>query len=514
MQAPDPAQAGEGEAQREGRSRRHAPEGRAGAERAQYTDRAYTVVSLPWRRTLICLLLALGPAAGSGESPAGVIQLVPPADRPAVGEVRVEALTGREGVERVVFYLDGEAVTAAEQPPFRVRIDLGPEPRPRALKAVAFAAGLRLGEDEILLNLPESPLEVRIVEVAGDPAEGSVELTGEVSLPGGVELDRVEFYWNRELGATLREAPYRARISTAAPQPEDHYRVVAHLADGDSLETAMLASGPAPAERIDVRLVRLYALVTDRKGRPRNDLRREDFELRHAGRRREIGHFARADKLPLTVGLAVDISGSMWSEMEEVRAAARRFLESILRRRDRALLIDFETRPRLVQAATSDLERLEAGLDSLRVGGVTALYDAVLFSLLHFGDGPGRKALVVLSDGVDTHSSFRPRRCIHAAREAGVPIYLIVFGGPPNPRLEREKMVVGELARKTGGRAYFVSGSTELTRIWEEIERELRGQYFLGWTSNRPLSRDELDDFRLEVAGRGLKVRAFTAGRF
>ena len=440
------------------------------------------------------------------------LRLLSPGPGPHVGPTRLTAITGEHEVGYVAFFLDGFLVDVAQRPPFQTRVDLGPEPAVHTVRAVAFSqSALELGEDILRLNEEDLPFRVDIVEVVGDPSRGRVDLRAEASTPAGRRLERVEVYWNDELRQSFAGPPlgssFSARLETAPPRPTDHYRVVAYLDDGTSLESARLALEPDHSERLDVNLVELYALVSDRRRGARADLRREDFKLTHGGRAQRIQGFARAEDLPLTLGLAVDVSESMEAWQDDIREAAAVFFESALGDEDRAFLVDFDERGRLTQAPTRRQELLVGRMGALDFGGTTALYDSILFSLTQFEGEGGRKALVVLSDGEDYESRFRPDRCIREARRRGVPIYMIVVEDPGNPLSVVDRLVANRLARQTGGRAYFFSSRRQLSEIYAAIEADLRSQYLLTYAMARPLSAADLGDIRVEVNDPRLTVR-------
>ncbi len=451
------------------------------------------------------------PLAGAG-APRSAVRLLSPGPGPHAGPTRVTAITGEHEVDYVAFFLDGFLVDVARNAPFETRLDLGAEPAVHSVRAVAFSPqALELGEDSLRLNEEERPFRVEIVDVVGDPRAGEVDLRAEVSVPVERRLERVELYWNQELRQSLA-APdpagsIAARLETGAPGAADHYRVVAYLDDGTSLEAARLAIGNGVSDRLDVSLVELYAMVTDRHRAPPADLTRDDFALFHAGRSRRIEGFARARDVPLTLGLAVDTSESMEPWQDDLRDAAATFFERALRPGDRAFLTDFDERARLTQGATERQELLVGRMGALGFGGTTSLYDAILFSLLQFEGQGGRKALVVLSDGKDFGSRLRPERCIREAQRLGVPIYMMVLERALEPLTDVERVVVRRLARQTGGQYHLFAGKEELAAIYARIEADLRSQYLLTYALDRPLTAADLGDIRVEVRDPRLSVR-------
>jgi len=230
-------------------------------------------------------------------------------------------------------------------------------------------------------------------------------------------------------------------------------------------------------------------VVTDRDGRPVRGLARDDFRLLQDGRDQSIAGFDDAGSSPLSLGLAFDSSASMFLKLPDVREAARTLLTGGLSSRDRALLVDFDSAPRLVASMTGHLDTLSAGLDTMRADGGSNLFEAIVFSLQKLQGVTGRKALVVYSDGIGEgeHTSYRD--CIREARRTSVPIYLIVTNeraaraaasGILEP-LDGYAERLQRLAAGTGGRAYFVMPSQNLREVYADILRELRSQYLLTW---------------------------------
>ena len=189
---------------------------------------------------------------------------------------------------------------------------------------------------------------------------------------------------------------------------------------------------------------------------------------------------------------------------------------------DRAFIVDFDTRPRVAQRLTGDVTVLLRSLGSLTAGGATAIYDAASFSLNQFEREPGRRALVLLTDGHDQGSSLNAAHCAREARRLGVPLYILVLSPevnlptlyPRNPHRPRSvDFQLEALARETGGRLFFIEQMDGLGRAYAQINAELRSQYLLAFSTPEALSRQELDALKVEVEGKGLKVRTVTLSR-
>jgi VWFA-related protein len=440
------------------------------------------------------------------ESPPA-LRLLPPFDQRVTGTARIRVLISDSTIARVAFELDGKPAADDTTPPFAAEIDFGTDGAIHEVRAVAYdAAGRPLGEDRLTVNDRAAGNRVRI----GDLVVGreAVTVTAELELEAATRARQMDFYLNEQRLAQLTAPPWRADLVRPEPRPSDFVRVVALFADGSEVEDARLIEGAA--ERVEVNLVQVFAVVTDRDGAPQRDLNRDDFELRLAGRKQQIDRFAPAEEVPLVLGLVIDTSGSMWTLMPDTRQAGSRFLVQTLRTGDRAFLVDFDTRPRLAAELTADLGSLLRRFSGLTAEGFTALYDAVIFSMLQFEREGGRKALVVLTDGDDYKSRFGAKRCIEYGRELGVPVYIIALGGMHGERRDIKKLDLDSLASSTGGRVFYINGSEELGAAYDVIQQELRSQYLLAFNSSQPLSPDELGKVKVTVRGPGLRVRAVT----
>jgi Ca-activated chloride channel family protein len=358
--------------------------------------------------------------------------------------------------------------------------------------------GEAAGEDEIAgepgeaVTRPEprrwTGRGVRILRPEGGRAVGPVDVEVEGRLPPDRRLERLEIFWNEELAATLYKPPFREKVTIPPSRQAGYLRAAARLDDGSTAEDAVLLNASAVGERLEVRLVELYVVVTDRDGRPVTGLSRNDFRLLQDGREQDIASFDEAGESPLLLGLAFDSSASMFIKLPDVQKAARELLAGGLARKDRALLVDFDTAPRLVVGATGDLAQVSAGLRALHADGSSNLFQAVLFSLEQLGRLSGRRALIIYSDGIGEGEGGY-RSCLRTARKSGLPVYLIVTntraarnaGGGLLSVFDSYATKLERLAAATGGRAYFVLPDQDLGGVYQEILRELRSQYLLAY---------------------------------
>jgi VWFA-related protein len=321
--------------------------------------------------------------------------------------------------------------------------------------------------------------------------------------------------------------------------------------------------GGTPKISVDVKTVSVPVTVRDKHGKIISNLTKEDFAVDEDGRPQTINYFARENDLPLRLGLLVDTSLSQRRVLEEERSASYSFLDHLLREnKDLAFVIHFDREVELLEDFTGSRPKLQAALQSLQTpqmdansgggggqsggggqggggqgggiggggiggrrgggggggggrgsghgGGGTLLYDAVYLA----GDDlmskqQGRKALIILSDGVDHGSKVGITTAIETAQRADTGVYSILFkdsegfgdrgaismgpfgtgrrGGGRGPQEERVdgKKILEQISKETGGRMFEVSKKETVEKIYAEIEEELRNQYSLGYTPDK-----------------------------
>jgi Ca-activated chloride channel family protein len=231
-------------------------------------------------------------------------------------------------------------------------------------------------------------------------------------------------------------------------------------------------------EQVEVHLIELPTTVLV-NGKPASHLTESAFKVLDEGKPVKISKFEYVKNLPLSIGLAIDTSGSMQPRMQEAQKAAAQFFQNVMRAGDKAFLVGFDSQPQIAQKWTRKVADLHANLAKLRAEEYTALYDAVVYSLYQFQGVRGQRALVVLSDGRDTASKFTYDQALEYARRAAVPIYFIALGIKTTDVDVRYR--IGKAAAETGGAVYYIERAEDLHRIYSDIQNELRSQYLLGF---------------------------------
>ncbi|MCY3929579.1 MAG: VWA domain-containing protein [Acidobacteria bacterium] len=446
-----------------------------------------------------------------------LIRLLPPRGQRSglSGRRTFDIVTRSDAVRRVEFYLDGELVSDDKRRPFSATIDLGEELTEHVIQAIAYSrSDAPLGRDELPINRSRAETRIAFKTVTAGP-DDSFDVEADVRLDEDERLDRIEFYRNERLAATLNRPPWRTRLPGPAQPGADFARLAVYLEDGSVVEEVRFLSADDLVAETLVNLVEVYAVINDEEGNPITSLSQEDFVLRAGRREIPIERFAVAEDVPLVLGLAVDTSGSMMTIMPDVRRAAAQFLGSVLTRIDQAFVVDFDSRPRMIASLTHDVVQLIENLDQLQADGLTALYDAMQFGLVELARDQGRRALVILTDGDDYGSQSGYRKTLRTAENSGVPIYVLSMANTgPLGRGLRKPDLEG-IAKASGGRVYYVANMQSLLEAYDHISRELQSQYMLGYSTDAPLTQKEVQSLKVELrAGKGKKREIrMTVGR-
>jgi Ca-activated chloride channel family protein len=259
--------------------------------------------------------------------------------------------------------------------------------------------------------------------------------------------------------------------------------------------------------RVNSELVVLNVTVTDSEGRYVHKLRRGDFKIFEDGREQRIGLFS-VEETPFAAAILLDTSGSMERRLTLARAAAIRFLEG-LREEDVAAVYNFDAKVERLQDFTTGRDLPPVAYD-LGPRGMTALNDAVLRAAKDLAKRPERRrAIIVLSDGMDTKSAASADKALNAALEADATIYTVDMTDPlTNPM---DKMIAAgslkKFAGKTGGRYVSKPGGQALDEAFRDILEELSNQYTLGYRPENTARDGRWRSIQLKIARPELNAR-------
>lgn len=285
-----------------------------------------------------------------------------------------------------------------------------------------------------------------------------------------------------------------------------------------ALALAVPATPPPPPQRpvfrADLDLVYLNVIVQDQQGRLVKDLSARDFQVFEDGRPQKIEVFGRAyepgqdELMALDLGLLFDTSESMLDELRLSQEAAARFLESVPRVHD-LLTVFFDSDIRVSRYDSENQQGLFDRIHAAKGGGQTALYDAIAVYLSRVEDDPGRKVLVLFSDGEDSNSTLTREEMLQLLKSSTVTVYVIGFRGaaaPGSVRALASLATLRQIAAVTGGALHQPQGSRDLGDIYGRILSDLESQYVIGYAPGGGSAGARYR--KLRVSSRpGLKVR-------
>ena len=263
--------------------------------------------------------------------------------------------------------------------------------------------------------------------------------------------------------------------------------------------------------RVNVDLINVFCSVWDKDtGAFVTNLTRDDFAVYEDEKKQEIKNFARETNLPLTIAFLIDTSQSVAPKLKFEQEAAISFFHTVMREKDRAALVEFDSGVTLVQDFTSDPNKMAKQIKTLRAAGGTSLYDAIYLScdekLIR---EMGRKAIVILSDGEDQSSSRTFDQALEMALKAEAIIYSIsvnrggFFGVGDTKNGDR---IMKDFSEQTGGRAFFPFKVEDLDDAFRRINQELRSQYNIGYVSSNAARDGGYRKIDLRIAEKGLKI--------
>jgi len=315
-----------------------------------------------------------------------------------------------------------------------------------------------------------------------------------------------------------------------------------------------------PGFSTTVKVVNLFATVRNKQGQVVKDLKQDDFQLDEEGQPQTIRYFSRETDLPLTLGLLVDTSGSQRAVLPEERSASFRFLDKVMREdKDKAFVIHFDFQVELLEDLTSSKDVLRKSLDQLEIGmnrrqqgggggyptggggypgggggggrgrgrgggrggGGTTLYDAVFLGADEIMKKQhGRKAMIILTDGVDNGSKLTLSSAVESAQRGDTLVYGILFSDPDayggrggfggrGGRVETDdgKKVLMRMSNETGGHFFEVSKRLPIDKVYAAIEEELRSQYSIGYSPDTKAGSTDYRHVHLSTKQKNLIVQ-------
>ena len=260
---------------------------------------------------------------------------------------------------------------------------------------------------------------------------------------------------------------------------------------------------PETTLKVDVKLVNVYVTVTDAHGAPVAGLKKENFAVQEDGRQQTISVFDKESALPLSIALAIDTSLSTRHDLPLEQASAKRFAHAILRPVDALSVFGFSETVLQSTSYTADLKRIDEGIDHIRLGAATALFDAVYLASRSLDRRQGRKVMVLITDGGDTISKVDYKEAARAAEEAEALVYSIIVVPIENSagRETGGEHALIQLSEDTGGKYYYATSMSQLDEAFRQISDELRTQYLLAYYPSQRTSNSQFRRIQVGVSG-------------
>lgn len=278
--------------------------------------------------------------------------------------------------------------------------------------------------------------------------------------------------------------------------------------------------------RVQTNLVNLFATVRDSHHAIVNNLTQNDFRVFENEQEQKVAFFSREMKLPITLGMLVDTSGSQQDLLLLEQEAASRFIHQVLRKGDEAMVISFDVDVDLLADFTQDTEIIERAVRRTQINAPTdmgplaqshtrstALYDAIYLACHdQLTSEAGRKALIILTDAEDVGSKMSLQQAIEAAQRSDTVIHIILISEPSQYFMQggfyNGASVAKKLAEETGGRVIDAKSGKKIDEAFDQISEELRGQYVLGYYPTNTARDGSFRKIKVETTQSGLKVLA------
>ena len=277
--------------------------------------------------------------------------------------------------------------------------------------------------------------------------------------------------------------------------------------------------------RVETKLVDVFATVRDKHNGIINDLTKDDFKIFEDGKEQKITYFGKETDMPITLAILMDTSGSMYNILDAEKEAASSFVHEIMRKKDEAVVISFDTDEDLLADFTEDPATLSKAIHRARInvnaagvggtggtvssrGGGTNLYDAVYLACHdELASEAGRKAIIILSDAEDTGSKMSLDDAVESAQRSDAVVHVLLISDPGATE-GYGAGVASHMAHDTGGRVIDVHNDKTLAKAFDLISEELRSQYVLGYYSSNPARDGTFRKIKVQTTTPDTKVLA------
>ena len=355
----------------------------------------------------------------------------------------------------------------------------------------------------VVLSAQQPTFAVRITSPVEDAyLSGPVRLVATIEPPNQTSLVKeVVFFADGRRICSVTKQPFQCEWDAGDRVIEHTIRVTAESSRGGRVAATVQTKGVKFAEAVDVDVVQVTAVVSD-GNRFITNLKADDFKIYDNDRLQKITNF-QSENISLELVAALDVSSSMRDALPKVKESSKRFLNG-LRSGDMVTLLAFNDLIYTLSPRTKDQAQRVQAIDRMRAWGGTALYDVVVDGLNRLGRHPGRRSMLLFSDGDDQSSHASLDAAMSRAEGSDATIYVIGQGRAIRAR--DLQSILTRFATLSGGRAFFTEDVSRLDRFFEEILEDLSNQYLLSYPYP-DLERDgQWHRIRVEVEG-GYHVR-------
>ena len=350
------------------------------------------------------------------------------------------------------------------------------------------------------------PLTVRITSpVDNEFLSGLVKMVAVVEPAASArQIKEVVFFADGRKVCTLTRLPFECDWDAGIIIEEHTVRVTVEMIKGGRAAASVHTKGLTLAESVDVDVLQFNAVVTDGDGRFVTGLKPSDFKIYDNDRVQKITSFE-SENISLELVAALDVSSSMRAALPDVKSAAKRFLED-LRAGDQVTVLGFNDNVFTLAPRSKDQAARVKAIDLMRAWGGTALYDVILKGLNLLGRHPGRKSMLLFSDGDDQSSHATLEAAVARAEGSDATIYVIGQGRAVRAHDLQE--ILKRFAKITGGRSFFTEDTVRLDKFFQEILEDLSNQYLISYSYPDDERDGRWHQIRVEVTDGKYNVRA------
>jgi len=307
-------------------------------------------------------------------------------------------------------------------------------------------------------------------------------------------LHSLEIYLDGRLIREFKQPPYAFQQDFGQVPRNSILRALLRVNNQVAASAEIRSLAIDDAQEVDVTQILVPVVVTDSQGNYIADLKKDDFILLEDGKTQQINNFSKSGKNQFHLALLMDISSSMKDKIGEVKEAAKQFLQKLLTKNDKAIVVFFNHEVFEDTEFSNDLNELSNSIATAFPFGATALYDSVGYCLKLFKGMSGLNIIIILSDGEDNSSYLDPYTLIKKAERSNTVIYAI--GKRYASFNDEYQSILKNLSTSSGGMLFFVEDSSEIQKVYETIRRDIKAEYVLEFSPNK--------------SGRGKRYRQIT----